>query len=754
MTTNTRSSPAVWLVGKGTKLLSSSRLSTTGDVLRCLLYHHQDKHRNVKESIHFTIVELLEIWKKARIPTQRIDSAERKLKKLYDEYQLLKKNRTTSLESCRVKEHSFKDDLQKLFDISPKNVMEIITDPEDKQFLIMQRTGVTSCSMAGVDRNLLQKETRKRAREEANDRRKLNEAERSQQLEAHGDLVEILASTSTSSEGSDIGDDDTDMDFRVSSSVHKSRSTKKTKHMRSAKNIITSPEVAGALDRVNLPDRGAMFVVASVAKALGHPLDDLALSRSTIRRSRMAIRKEAAEADKDSFNVECPLLLHWDGKMLLDIAGAKETVDRIAVVVTGNGTEKLLAVPKIGKGTGSEQAAACIAVLDEWEIRDAVHGLVFDTTASNTGIHTGTCVIIEKILGRELVNIGCRHHILEVILGSVFTALFGGKGGPQVGLFKRFQKKWPFIQQTDYMPAEDELFNSVTEILRKEMVTFYTNAITCQQPREDYLELLRLCLIYLGGGSAGTDITFRAPGAMHHARWMAKAIYSLKMVLFKGQLTLTARERKGLTELALFVALIYGRFWHEAPLASHAPLNDAQMLQLLQTYPNRTVADAAYTALSRHLWFFSEHLVGLAFFDPRVDLCVKKAMAANLHLPKTPSALHRVDASTADFNNLETFVTERTNRLFELLSTTGLEESRSFLSKDPEAWEAEASYQKLCQRVKMLKVVNDGAESGIALIEKYNQSLTKNEEQKQFLLRFVQNHRQKFPSSSKAELAT
>lgn len=283
---------------------------------------------------------------------------------------------------------------------------------------------------------------------------------------------------------------------------------------------------------------------------------------------------------------------------------------------------------------------------------------------------------------------------MEVVLNSVFTALFGEKGGPEVGLFKRFSKKRPDIQRTDHMPAEDELFNCDTEILRKEIVTFYTNAITCQQSRDGYLELLRLCPVYFGGGSAGTDITFRAPGAMHHARWMATAIYSLKVVLFKGQLTLTARERKGLTELALFVSLVYGRFWHEAPMASYASLNDAQMLRLLNTHQNRTVVDAAFTALSRHLWFFSGYLVGLAFFDPRIESHVKKAMAANLHLPKTRSALHRVDARhtrDADFNNLATLETERTNRLFELLSTTGLQESRSLLSIDPEAWEAEAS---------------------------------------------------------------
>ena len=45
------------------------------------------------------------------------------------------------------------------------------------------------------------------------------------------------------------------------------------------------------------------------------------------------------------------------------------------------------------------------------------------------------------------------------------------------------------------------------------------------QPREDYKEFLQLCVIFLGVVAAEI-ISFRAPGAMHHARWMAKAIYS------------------------------------------------------------------------------------------------------------------------------------------------------------------------------------------------------------------------------------
>jgi hypothetical protein len=591
--------------------------------------------------------------------------------------------------------------------------------------------------MAGIDRKLLQKEARKRVRQQAADSRKQKDlSKRTTQS------PEVLNDSSSST--SENTDDD--QDFAIPSSSHYAQITPKQKRL----NVISNQDVASALDRVNLPDRGAMFVVASVAKALGHPVKDLALSRSTIRRSRMSTRKHVCQTDKEAFTTQCPLILHWDGKLLPDIAGSKETVDRIVVVVTGDGVEKLLAVPKIGKGTGQEQAGACLKILNDWKLVDNIQGMMFDTTASNTGIRQGACVLIEEALGRELVNIGCRHHVVEVVLSSIFIVLFGATGGPAVGLFKRFQSKWPYIQQTDYTPADDKFFDGEMEILRQEMVAYYNDAISHQQPREDYLELLQLCLVFLKKDPLRTSSKFKAPGAMHHARWMMKAIYALKMVLFADQLTLTKREKSGLTELALFVSLIYARFWHEAPLASRAPRNDAQMLSLLQKYPNRVIGDAAFMAFSRHLWFFSEHLVGLAFFDSRVDSDTKRAMAANLKLPKTQSALKRADACTSNFNRLESFVTERTNHLFKLLSNTGDEKARNFLLKDPDEWHADASYQNLSESVHRMKVVNDIAERSIALIEKYNESLTKDEDQKQFLLRLVQHHRQMYPTSSKS----
>jgi len=131
----TRSSAEVWLVGKPTQTLSTARLPSRGDVLRRLLFHHIEEKQEVKKSIRATIEAVLVIWERGKIPTQRIDNAERKLKKLYDEYLLLKKHRGSKLDSCQMKEGIFHADLEELFDISTKNASEVMKNDEDKAFL-------------------------------------------------------------------------------------------------------------------------------------------------------------------------------------------------------------------------------------------------------------------------------------------------------------------------------------------------------------------------------------------------------------------------------------------------------------------------------------------------------------------------------------------------------------------------------------------------------------------------------------------
>ncbi|KAG0717060.1 hypothetical protein GWK47_055203 [Chionoecetes opilio] len=47
--------------------------------------------------------------------------------------------------------------------------------------------------------------------------------------------------------------------------------------------------------------------------------------------------------------------------------------------------------------------------------------------------------------------------------------------------------------------------------------------------------------------------TFRKPGAHHYGRWMAKAIYTLRMTMFKNEFELNAEELRSFQEMSVFL---------------------------------------------------------------------------------------------------------------------------------------------------------------------------------------------------------
>ena len=73
------------------------------------------------------------------------------------------------------------------------------------------------------------------------------------------------------------------------------------------------------------------------------------------------------------------------------------------------------------------------------------------------------------------------------------------------------------------------------------------------------------------------------------------------------------------------------------------------------------------------------------------------------------------------------------------------------LGISPELWSGMASYTR-AKVVASLKVVNDCAERGVSLVQDYTNCLTRDEEQRQFLLQLVADHRRKLPKPTKASL--
>lgn len=142
--------------------------------------------------------------------------------------------------------------------------------------------------------------------------------------------------------------------------------------------------------------------------------------------------------------------------------------------------------------------------------------------------------------------------------------------------------------------------------------------------RNDYKELLDLCSIFLGGIPAnGTK--FKVPGAAHHARWLAKAIYCLKMYMFKSQFRMRADEVSKLRRICLFIVKIYIKGWFSCPSAIRAPNQDLNFLQDLIKFKNidKKISDVNSKKFANHLWYLSEEIASLGFFDDSVSLEVK-----------------------------------------------------------------------------------------------------------------------------------
>jgi len=155
---------------------------------------------------------------------------------------------------------------------------------------------------------------------------------------------------------------------------------------------------------------------------------------------RRTHRENIAKEIRQDFQPEVALTVHRDGK-ILPVLMSKESVDRLVVLVSGEGVMKLLRVPKLTRGTGEEQANAVFQLLDEWNIVNRVNCMCFDTTASNTGIKKGTCTILEQKIRRNLLGLAYRHHIFEIIISKLFNyLLIENQSAPDLLLFKKFSK--------------------------------------------------------------------------------------------------------------------------------------------------------------------------------------------------------------------------------------------------------------------------------------------------------------------------
>ena len=139
--------------------------------------------------------------------------------------------------------------------------------------------------------------------------------------------------------------------------------------------------------------------------------------------------------------------------------------------------------------------------------------------------------------------------------------------------------------------------------------------------------------MFLEGGCGN----FGTCGATSHARFMSKALYCLKMFLFRAQFKLTSREYAFIRDISIFVIKIYIKAWLRFTNAIEAPNQDLNFLHGAYKYANtdKIASDALVSKIKNHLWYLTPQIVGLAFLDKCISLEVKRKMLKRL-TSKTP----------------------------------------------------------------------------------------------------------------------
>ena len=258
-------------------------------------------------------------------------------------------------------------------------------------------------------------------------------------------------------------------------------------------------------------------------------------------------------------------------------------------------------------------------------------------------------------------------------------------------------------------------------------------------------------MITLGGKVDG--FAFRMPGADHHARWMSKVIYNLKIRLLSKIFKLSPEEKEQVDKVTEFAVLFYTKYWLETPLPASAARHDLEfmghMLQYRQARP--TIAYSVLQSCYRHLWYITPQLITLALADKDLEDNSKEQIAVALHsyqqqqiVSGKPAFPLLAEGPEQTRRNMASLVTADSWLIFQLL---GLEVPQTPASM----WHLFEEFKTLQKFATNISVCNDIAERGIHLMSDFI-SRCETEDQRQALFQCVEFHRNLVKDCTKKNL--
>ena len=519
--------------------------------------------------------------------------------------------------------------------------------------------------------------------------------------------------------------------------------------------------VTATADRLGLSVRDRCMMAASVANVLDVDLDATNISKNSAWRRSKQERIKITHTIKEEFIVPEKAVLHWDGK-ILKMKGNNQS-NRVCIYVTGvtpEGVRKLLGAPETKDGTGAAEAEVVKNALKEWGMKGEVCAMVFDTTSSNSGAESGACRCLEGWLGFPVLWLACRHHIHELHLKRLVQGVTGQTKDPGVALFRRLKSEWHLLE-IDYGKLSTMDFTLLPEWLQEEAKSVLEWAEMELEkntwPREDYRELLRLTIMVLGGNVPGFQ--FLQPGPDHHARWMSKALYYLKMKLLLNIFKMSDEEKEQVEEISKFVVTLYVKAWFQSPLPTAAARNDLSFLVNMSRYRLLTKPTIALSLLQgcfRHLWYLTPQTIVFAMADSYLSDNQREGMARKLHGlerkkvkgGRPPFPFIDLGGSVTGLPDMIPLISSESWLVFDLLGLSG---SQDWMTIPVSFWDHFEDFRRFREFVENISVCNDIADRGMALITAYINK-AQSEEQRQALLQVVEQHRDMVTTTTKSDL--
>lgn len=710
--------------------------------------------------------ELQAVWKAARIPVIQDHNGLRKTKELVEWFEKICAN-TRYLEG----EHpEITEKLNTLFDVAPSNLyqqMKSSMNPKwktDYDFYLNQQIYPQTQMISGCDMKTTDLEERRAKRIETEVKRNEKEAERQRENVSPQTLSQSETAAydfwwwdidSDISDHSDVSDDDcqNDPDWKDPSvppaKKYRKAFTKKPDTMTVEMNLKSIFEnTTAAAIRAKLTAAQHLELLSSfVNQCTDASTESVTASLSTCKRQRKKKIKMLSKKIHKSFIPPKFPSAHWDGKCVKYLSG--EAFDHEAVCLSGPldlAHPQFLGAPVLDPATGQNTAAVTREMLEAWNIDlNELFATIWDTTAVNSGVENGACACLERERGSAYLWCACRHHIYEIHMTHVYEVIRGRTTATEDPVMKRFKGLWtPYQHGVDNLttftwPRNQQspryiLANKTREYVRQCMQNMVFE-------REDTMELVELVAAVLDipivrHGQA-RPLSIRCVGAIHHARFMAKALVVLKMFLLyqKYRAHFTNEEWRDIKKVADFVVLIWARYYLQSSLPAHAPRLDLELLEDAVAYrgTNRAASTALVNSLTNHLWYLCPELVVLSLFDEAVSDQQKSAVAQAIlqhpipahFAPGKPGGrkFEQVSPILQDFitrrtpvvPSLSAFVTERSWLLFHLVGRGAAQ----WLEREPEEWPLDEDYMFTSRVVHDMLVVNDCAERNIKDITDY-----------------------------------